>query len=94
MYTDMEQLAEDARALLVATADVAGEKVEIARNRLNAALGNGKTVYERIEAEALREARAVAKYLHDNPQRTIVVAAAVGAVIGLVFACGWSRRSD
>ena len=39
---DMGQLAEDARALMAATADVAGEKVSEARKRLAAALERAK----------------------------------------------------
>ena len=41
----MSQLAEDARALMVATADMAGDQVEAARKRLGAALdgGNGES---------------------------------------------------
>ncbi len=35
---DLSTLAEDARALMTATADVAGEKVSEARQRLAAAL--------------------------------------------------------
>ena len=35
---DTDTLAEDARALMAATADVAGEKVAEARRRLTAAL--------------------------------------------------------
>ena len=42
---DMNTLAEDARALMEATADVAGEKVSEARKRLAAALERGKEIY-------------------------------------------------
>src|ERR1035437_10663807 len=45
---DMGQLAEDARALMAATADVAGEKVSEARKRLAAALASGKEIYGRV----------------------------------------------
>ena len=41
---DMGTLAEDARALMVATADVAGEKVGEARKRFAAALESGKEI--------------------------------------------------
>jgi ElaB/YqjD/DUF883 family membrane-anchored ribosome-binding protein len=41
-------LAEDARALMAATADVAGEKVAEARKRLGAALESGKALYGRV----------------------------------------------
>ena len=44
---DMAQLAEDARALMAATADVAGDKVAEARKRLGAALENGREIYGR-----------------------------------------------
>lgn len=41
---DIGQLAEDARALMVATADVAGEKVAEARKRLGAALERAREI--------------------------------------------------
>ena len=41
---DIGTLAEDARALMAATADVAGEKVGEARKRLAAALESGKKI--------------------------------------------------
>ena len=41
---DMGTLADDARALMAATADVAGEKVGEARKRLAAALDSGKEI--------------------------------------------------
>jgi len=41
----MGQLAEDASALLTATADVAGDKVAEARKRLEAELESGKELY-------------------------------------------------
>ena len=41
---DMGTLAEDARALMAATADVAGDKVGEARKRLAAALESAKDI--------------------------------------------------
>ena len=52
----MSTLAEDARALMAATADVAGEKVSEARKRLAAALESGKELYGRVRDKAV-EAR-------------------------------------
>jgi len=46
---DMGQLAEDARALIAATADVAGEKVGEARQRLAAALEGGRKIFGRVK---------------------------------------------
>ena len=53
---DMAQLAEDARALMAATADVAGEKVSEARKRLADALESGKEVYGRIREKGVEGA--------------------------------------
>ena len=46
---DIGQLADDARALMAATADVAGDKVSEARKRLAAALDSGKELYGRAK---------------------------------------------
>ena len=54
---DMGQLAEDARALMAATADVAGERVEEARKRLAAARAPAEIVRRGFE-EPGDEARA------------------------------------
>jgi len=53
----MGTLAESARALMAATADVAGEQVSEARKRLAAALEGGKEIYGRARDKALREPR-------------------------------------
>src|SRR6185312_10629581 len=53
---DIGQLAEDARALMTATADVAGEKVGEARKRLAAALERGQEIYGRVREKAVEGA--------------------------------------
>ncbi|MGZ4964835.1 MAG: DUF883 family protein, partial [Limisphaerales bacterium] len=55
---DMGQLAEDARALMAATADVAGEKVSDARKRLAVALERGKEIYGNVRDKAVEGAKA------------------------------------
>jgi len=89
---DMEQLADDARALMTATADATGEKVDEARKRLNAALNNGKSMLGRIEDEMIREARSAMQCMHDNPRASIAAAVAIGTFIGCIAAFGWARR--
>jgi ElaB/YqjD/DUF883 family membrane-anchored ribosome-binding protein len=91
---DMEQLADDARALMEATADATGEKVDEARKRLKVALNNGKTMLNRIEDEIISEARAAMQCVHDNPRTSIAAAVAVGAFIGCIFAFRCYRRCD
>jgi len=51
----MGSLAEDARALMVATADVAGEKVKEARERLAEALDSAKDLYQRVQENASKK---------------------------------------
>lgn len=53
----MNKLAEDAQALLSATADVAGEKVGEARKRLAAAVERGREVYGRVREQAIEGAK-------------------------------------
>jgi ElaB/YqjD/DUF883 family membrane-anchored ribosome-binding protein len=83
---DMGTLAEDARALLAATADVAGDKVAEARQRLATALENGKELVGWAREKAVERAKAVEQVTRENPGQTIAIAFGVGAVIGLLLA--------
>jgi ElaB/YqjD/DUF883 family membrane-anchored ribosome-binding protein len=91
---DMSQLAEDARALMTATADVAGEKVGEARKRLAAALESGKEIYGRVREKAVEGARAADEAVHEHPYQAIGIALSVGALIGYLAARQCSRRRD
>lgn len=82
---DLSMLAEDARALMAATADLGGEKVAEARKRVAAALESGKEVYGRVREKAIDRARAADQGLRANPYETIGVAFGVGALIGFLF---------
>jgi ElaB/YqjD/DUF883 family membrane-anchored ribosome-binding protein len=82
---DMGILAEDARALMAATADVAGDKVAEARRRLAAALESGKRVFGRVRERAVEGAKAADELVRENPYQTLVIAFGVGAVIGYLL---------
>jgi ElaB/YqjD/DUF883 family membrane-anchored ribosome-binding protein len=82
---DMGTLAEDARALMAATADVAGDKVAEARRRLTAALDSGKQVFGRVREKAVEGAKAADQLVRENPYQTLVIAFGVGAVIGYLL---------
>src|SRR5271169_1315086 len=79
---DMGQLAEDARALMAATADVAGEKVGEARRRLAAALERGKEIAGRVREKAVEGAKAADETVREHPYEAITIAFAVGALVG------------
>ena len=91
---DMGTLAEDARALMAATADVAGEKVSEARKRLAAALDSGKKIFGRVKEKAVEGAKATDEVVHEHPYEAIGIAFGVGALIGYLVSRRCSRNGD
>jgi ElaB/YqjD/DUF883 family membrane-anchored ribosome-binding protein len=92
LVTDLKALVGDTEELLKATAGQAGEKIAVARERIQASLAIYKD--KLLDAEqALREktkeaARATDEYVHDHPWQAVGVAAGVGFLLGLLV----SRR--
>lgn len=87
---ELNTLAEDARNLIEATADVAGDKVANARKRLAAALENSKEIYGRVRARAIEGAKATDRAVHEHPYQAVGVALGVGILLGLLI----GRRSS
>ena len=83
---DIAQLAEDARALVTATADVAGDKVGEARQRLVAALERGKHLYGQAREKAVEGCKATDVMVHQNPYQAIAIGVGLGAVVGYLIA--------
>ncbi|MEI7728775.1 MAG: DUF883 family protein [Verrucomicrobiota bacterium] len=83
---DLGQLADDARALMTATADVAGEKVGEARKRLAAALERGKEMYGCVREKAVAGAKVADEAVHEHPYPAIAIAFGVGALAGYLIA--------
>jgi len=90
----MGTLAEDARNLMTATADVAGEKVGDARKRLAAALERGKEIAGRVREKAIEGAKVADEAVHEHPYQAIGIALAAGALIGYFAARRCSRNGD
>ena len=88
---DLGRLAEDARALMAATADVAGEKVGDARKRLAVALERGQELYGRVREQAVKGVRAADKTVREHPYQAIGIAVGVGALVGFLLARQCSR---
>jgi ElaB/YqjD/DUF883 family membrane-anchored ribosome-binding protein len=91
---DMGTLAEDARALMAATADVAGEEVSEARKRLAAALESGKELFGRIKEKAVEGAKATDEAVHEHPYQAVGIALGVGALLGYLVARRCSPDGD
>jgi ElaB/YqjD/DUF883 family membrane-anchored ribosome-binding protein len=90
-HHDTGTLAEDAHALLTATADVAGEKVGDARKRLSSALDNARQIAGRVRDQAVAGAKAADKTVRENPYQAIVIGVGVGALVGYLLGRRCSR---
>jgi ElaB/YqjD/DUF883 family membrane-anchored ribosome-binding protein len=92
LVTDMKAVIADAEALLHATADAAGERVEALRARAQQTLTDAKMKLAQLDDDMVRQAKDAArtadKYVRDNPWGAVGIAAAAGVVIGLLI----SRR--
>ena len=91
---EMGHLADDARALMVATADVAGEKVSEARKRLSAALDRGREMYGRARERAIEGAEVADEAVHEHPYQAIAIGVGVGALLGYLITRRCSRNGD
>ena len=91
---EMDTLAEDARALMAATADVAGEKVSEARKRLAAALDSAKEIAGRVRDKAVEGAKAADEAVRKHPYQAIGVAFGIGAFLGYLVMRRCSRSDD
>jgi ElaB/YqjD/DUF883 family membrane-anchored ribosome-binding protein len=91
---DIGQLADDARALMAATADVAGEKVGEARKRLAAALERAREIGGHVRDKAVAGAKATDQTIRENPYQAIAIGVGVGALIGFLVArrCNCNRN--
>jgi ElaB/YqjD/DUF883 family membrane-anchored ribosome-binding protein len=91
---DLGTLADDARALLAATADIAGEHIQQARARLSATLDNGRNTIERLRTGAVGRAKAADDAIRGRPYQAIGVAFGLGVLTGGLLACRCSRGCD
>jgi ElaB/YqjD/DUF883 family membrane-anchored ribosome-binding protein len=92
LVADLKIVVADAEELLRATASQAGEKVSVARERIQASLATARVKLveaERVLAERTRQAAKVADdYVRENPWQAVGIAAALGLVLGVLI----SRR--
>jgi ElaB/YqjD/DUF883 family membrane-anchored ribosome-binding protein len=90
----MGTLAEDARALMTATADVAGEKVADTRKRVADALESAQEFAGRVRDQAVDYAKATDEAVHEHPYKAIGIALGVGALLGYLVSHRGSRNGD
>lgn len=89
LVTDLRALVTDAEELLKLTATQAGEKVAVARQKVEQSLIEGKKALadaEKIVVKKSKECAEIADdYVRENPWSAIGVAAGVGLVLGLLI---------
>jgi len=91
---NMGQLAEDAQALMAATADVAGEKVGEARKRLASALESAREMAGNVRDKAVAGAKVADQAVRENPYQAVAIAVGVGVVVGYLLGRRCSRSSE
>jgi len=82
---DMGALADSARDLMTATADMAGDKAGETRKRLARALESSKKLYDRVHDRAVAGVRSAGRAVHEHPYPVIGLALGLGAVIGYLL---------
>ena len=89
LVADLKVVVADAEELLRATAGQAGEKAAELRGRLQDRLNTAKINLAEAQAAVVDRAKQVGRatddYVHDNPWRSVGIAAGVGFIVGLLI---------
>jgi ElaB/YqjD/DUF883 family membrane-anchored ribosome-binding protein len=92
LVQDLRVVVADAEELLRATASQAGDRVTVAREKIQQSLGRAKLKLSEAESVVADKTRQMAhvtdEYVHQHPWNAVGVAAGVGLIIGLLI----SRR--
>jgi ElaB/YqjD/DUF883 family membrane-anchored ribosome-binding protein len=93
LLEELHAVVRDAEALLNATANQTGERIDAVRQRAEESLKQAKSRLSVAQDEVLQGAReafeSTESYLKKNPWQSVGIAAGVGLVIGLLL-----RRRD
>lgn len=89
LVADLRVVVADAEELLRATAGQAGDKIADLRAKISERLIDAKLKIADLEGVVIDKAKAVGRatddYVHDNPWKSVGIAAGVGLVIGLLI---------
>ena len=89
LIADLKVVVADAEEILKATAGQAGEKMADLRVKLQDHLINARQSLAEAQAAVVERTKEVARatddYVHDNPWRSIGVAAGIGFIVGLLI---------
>lgn len=89
LISDFKIVVADAEELLKATAGQAGDKAVELRAKIQSRLADAKLQLASAQDAMVEKAKLVGHatddYVHDNPWRSVGIAAGVGLVIGLLI---------
>jgi ElaB/YqjD/DUF883 family membrane-anchored ribosome-binding protein len=89
LIADMKVVVTDAEELLRATASQAGEKVSALRGKIEDNLAKARATLADAQAAVVEKAKeaghATDEYVHDNPWKSVGIAAGIGFVVGLLI---------
>ena len=92
LMSDLRVVISDAEELLRMTADEAGEGAADLRGRVQATMNHAKIELIHLQEAAVAKVKAAGhatdEFVHENPWKSIGIAAGVGLVVGLLV----SRR--
>lgn len=90
---DFRAVVMDTEELLKATANQTGDRIAAARARMEESLASTKKQLAELEEKVLEKAKAAAqatdRMVHENPWKSVGIAAAVGLLLGMLI-----RRRD
>jgi ElaB/YqjD/DUF883 family membrane-anchored ribosome-binding protein len=89
LVTDLKSLIGDAEELLKATTSQAGEKIAVARQRIEQSLVEGRKALADAEKVVINKSKECAEiaddYVRENPWTAVGIAAGVGVLLGLLI---------
>ncbi|CAG4884626.1 putative Protein ElaB [Georgfuchsia toluolica] len=89
LATDLKIVISDAEELLRATAGQAGDKVAELRGKMQDRLNNARVTLAKAQDAVVDKAKQVGNatddYVHDNPWKSVSIAAGVGLLVGILI---------
>jgi ElaB/YqjD/DUF883 family membrane-anchored ribosome-binding protein len=89
LVADLKLVVSDTEELLKLTAGQAGEKLAAVRDKVQKGLEQAKVKLVVLEGKAVEQTKAAARatdtYVHDNPWKSVGIAAGVGFLLGLLI---------
>ena len=88
LMNDLKAVIADAEELLHLTGDQLGEGAADVRSRITARMNQAKSDLLHLQEATMAKARAAGnatdEFVHDNPWKSIGIAAGIGLVVGLL----------